>query len=200
MSNEDSNVEKEITNLFFGEDDGIVFNSGNGRLNTQGEKKKREIEQKEKDISEDDIDPELAQALVKEFKFLKTKEAQLREVKRRETDQKLTRSETIELRRKLVREKKKKDKVEGESFLSKYSSRSRQSINALYAYAGEIQATECVHDDTFFNFDGATVVTKCKKCSRIKQWTIPEFKAYWDAKVGKAPTMPFFNPTEFGLI
>jgi hypothetical protein len=86
----------------------------------------------------------------------------------------LEKSVKEEIRKKLKDEKEKKDefKFRKPSYLVKF----KNPIGALYGKGGKIYVTECNHIDTYDTVQGIRILTRCTKCSRIKEWDPKE----WD--------------------
>jgi hypothetical protein len=163
----------EVNELFFGPDDRQDLDLSAGRPNKEVTEGNDEPKAKRKKPKKTKAQEE-ADALVKKANFLLKFEEKLK--KRNEAEEK----------QRIEREAKKEQKRQVKA---KQEARKQQPSLGQYRYAS-IGADYCEHEDKVRHMNGGRITTCCRKCSRVRDWTMSE----WSAYVTKSKSPPPNNP------
>lgn len=192
----------EISKIFFGDEEKSL-DLGRGRPKKEGKEETVSIPSLLSDLQEEDnddenqIDDELyptvevndkdkkisaeeKRSLDKQIRFLKKYEERKKKLEKIQTTFDLDKNAKIEIKQKLKQEKQKKreTQIKDASHLVRF----RDPTGCLYGKNGKICVTECKHLDTYDGIQANQVITRCTKCSRIKNWDPKEWEFYQQNK------------------
>jgi len=179
----------EVADLFFDEDSKLTkIDVGRGRP------KKHQVKaidvDKQKALSKKE-----AEAISRQVKFLRKYEERQQQLDKKQEDGDLDRKSRIGIKRKLRDEvnRKKKSRPKNLSHLA----RGRDITGCLYAEDGQLKVAECQHLDVIDGTNGTQVVSKCKRCSRIKVWSAQEWQYYLTEKLKMTTNVENPDPSQY---
>lgn len=137
------------------------------------------------------------EAIAKQIRFLKKYEERQNQLEQIQVEGDLDRKSRLGIKKKLRDEieKKKKQKPKNLSYLAAYKS----TVGCQYAENGQLKVLECQHEDVIDGTNGSQVISKCKKCSRMKIWTAREWQYYLTEKLKMTTKIENPDPTKFNF-